>query len=474
MGRVTTKNTLRQSANRCRYPNSQSPSTQVFAGSLHQAAADLPLLVIGFCNYYGSLETASASYLYVTCAVEYPVDSGNLTFFHWQGGLLTGVCPRGGDILSDSEIMPVPIPKGAWFRLWHHHQCASGVLFSFGGVGGQWPDGNAYEPFDGNTASATSGLNYLVNGDDAKRHSISMANQDTSHVITPMCILTEGSHHSYGLLGDSRVGNLGGDAVSDASLLVGPGERVLGVGVPFINLGAGGDRARAFLDQGVGAKRMAYLRFVDSVVNMYGTNDAAGWDVETLLDCDVRIANLPFVKGKRLVGCTIPPRTDSSDYFTTLNNQTFNANDELHRLALNQFRRTATFYSAVLDFDSIAADQATGKWKIATDARTVTVSMQGGSAIVTAEANTFKPTDDGKMLVVLTAGLNNADVIGRMIYVSDTTVRLVNKFTREGLTANHYVANITAYACALHYTFDGVHENQQCCQDYMAQLRLTF
>lgn len=458
---------LKQVATRCRYPNSIVSPLQVYSSSLHKAMDDIEWMVVGFANYYGAKEIDNTAALTVMTLVEYPIGSGAWTFITYNSGSLYGTIQPGRDILSDPTVLSTKIPKGEMFRLYHYHYSEGGIPCSFGGTGGNFPSGPYKEILGGSNTMDPPINPYMLY--DASYLDMDVTNVPGVTAISPICILTNTTVKSYGILGDSRSANMAGlngipmDAPSDNNYLVAVSERTIPSNSAFINLSAGGDAIRLFKNELYGNKRMAYLRFVTNVMNSFGTNDFEGWTSENLIEQDIALASRLFITGKPLATMTVPPKVTSTDYFTSYSGQTANA-DDANRIALNNYRKSSSIYTEVFDLDGVNATGVTGKWDIWNTARSFAMSSTSGSNVITS-ASLFVPADAGKF-IVLPGALGTSPLIGKVVYVDASTVQVVHPYSGLAINATATVTDETGYASALKMTWDGTHENQYACQLY--------
>ncbi|MDR9846993.1 hypothetical protein [Herbaspirillum huttiense] len=457
---------LRQNSTHCRYANILGGVKEWFGYSLHQAQDDLSWSRVGFTNYVGKDEVFNTGTLALMTGLEYPVGRDDLQMYSYQGTLM-GSTPGGGDILSDQLIYDTVIPKGAWYKLWHFHQSTTGIPFFYNGP----------QPFTNDNRyglsiiSGTVGslINYLASTSTAaERMALANTNAASNQMIAPICIVSDTKVRSIGILGDSRTSGQAANApflfdyASDATLNACIGERLYGPMGAWINLAASGDSATSFTG-GNGGRRANYLNYVTDVVNGFGTNDFQGAvDSASLIALDAKLKNMAQVRKKKFWGITVPPKTTSTDQWSTLANQTVVAGEQ-RRLDLNSYRRSrpAIYDGGILDSALGVEDSATGKWKVSPNAHTVTGSMTVGSNSFAASSGTFSNLDTGKTIVVLGAGASAGVLAGNMVYVDDTHVNIVDAVTGAAVNATTAVTNGTAYAICREFTGDGIHETQR-------------
>ncbi|ELB87336.1 hypothetical protein Rwratislav_40360 [Rhodococcus wratislaviensis IFP 2016] len=171
--------------------------------------------------------------------------------------------------------------------------------------------------------------------------------------------------------------------------------------VPFFRLARGGESLNQFLTQAsaLGAVptyshvRNKMSSLVSTVLFAYGTNDLGG-TLATLKTQYIQAANSFLRKGKYFVGCTLLPRTTSTDGWSTAANQTVTA-VESDRAAFNTWLRDGTFASATVNpagcaiFDGAAAVEVNssgvltlngGRWKPASGSVVATGTLTAGSS----------------------------------------------------------------------------------------------
>lgn len=121
--------------------------------------------------------------------------------------------------------------------------------------------------------------------------------------------------------------------------------RALNNQYPYINLAAPADTAAGFKPPSTGATsrkpRVLLMGGCNYAVVLYGTNDlGTGQNVAQLQGGLVAVWRASALRGQKVIGCTIPPSTTSSDGFTTLGNQTVAASNSV-RTGFNDWLRAS-------------------------------------------------------------------------------------------------------------------------------------
>lgn len=188
--------------------------------------------------------------------------------------------------------------------------------------------------------------------------------------------------------------------------------------IPFVRLARSGETLASFLTNASGSAfsqptfstvRSKLANLASTIMFEYGTNDL-GSSLDTMKTNYVTAANSFLRRGKRFVGCTLLPKTTSTDTWMTAANQTVSAN-EADRVAFNTWLRDGTFAAATINpsncaiFDGAAAVEVNasnvltlngGRWKGEANGGTpaATGTLTSGSTTTTINDTTNAWTQD--------------------------------------------------------------------------------
>lgn len=288
--------------------------------SFHVAADNISALGIVLGNWRNSTEVVvgigSATY---TASVEYPAHT-IIGQIKWSGATSI-VLSSGQQILSDIVPLATTIPKGTTFFIRNFQVNPTGILFNSTAASGSpfWPNaGDALEYSSTVIADQTLNAAYTyVNG----------AGGGPQY---PYAIVGRTTKPSVLCIGDSRVQG-GGDTPSSGAGAIGELARSIDVsGIAYSNVGASGDSYGSFISgtpgqNGQNINRIALGNYASHIFFNYGVNDVIAAASLPTLQANARTAWALF-PGKKIMHITIPPRTASSDGWTTLAGQSAVAN----------------------------------------------------------------------------------------------------------------------------------------------------
>lgn len=301
--------------------NNANPDTTnkyLMGTSAHFATENLSAVKIGFANFasYGSGDIGVGAAATITAGIEYPPATFTQVTF---SAVPTGTIPNKSVLFSD--YIPVSIPSGALFRVWPFWHSTAGTLYN------NWQNtflGEAVE------LSATPISDRSMGGTITNSGAFS---------YPPISILGMTTNASVIIIGDS-IANGSGDTEDSSSTITGRDGKVgiiarsLG-SVPFLNMAANGETTGY---PGVNtAARQLMIQKGSHLVGEHGTNDIFGNNTTeanliTALKAEWALARAD----QKVFQTTILPRTNSSDAWTTLGNQSqISAPNNTTRVAFN-------------------------------------------------------------------------------------------------------------------------------------------
>lgn len=415
----------------------------------------------------------------VSAALEYLSSSGVTSETGVRVGATFG-SRKHGEMAPGAVLFSDPIPfdavAGTQFFVRINMQTAGSSLMmpvGFSPQGGTGPGGL-------NNGEGVSTQAAIVNG------TISTATVGTQTYPGPVAILgyVDGAVPTAAILGDSIMAGVGDEGYgrNDGGYLVRALSGQTGIKyvfpttplVPFIRLARSGETLASFLTNASGSAfgaqtfssvRSAIADLASTILFEYGTNDLGG-TLATIKANYVQAANSFLRRGKNFVGCTLLPKTTSTDGWMTATNQTVGAS-ESDRVAFNTWLRDGTFAAATIApakcavFDGAAAVEVNasnvltlngGRWKAEANGGTPAASgtLTSGSTTILLNDTTKAWTQDqwrGYSLV-MTSG---ADA-GQCNTILSNTATALNL---GGLTSTPATGD--AYQIVRTYTKDGGH-----------------
>lgn len=338
----------------------------------------------------------------VTASIEYPVNT--FTQITW-GGATSKVLPDFSNTISD--FMTISIPVGAVFFIRVFWQSANGFINQTNIVGPQTTQACRDELNGERYAQAASGLTDLTLGG-----TITSTNENVG--FSPTAIVGRTSSPSVLLFGDSRCEGAY-DIYNDASTNIGCLGRAIGPYFPFINIGGFGDGAHNFSTAGHSARRIELAQFCSHIASEMGINDLSNGSrtPAQLATIDLpncwALLNAAGGQPKRVIQCTLPPITTSTDSWTTTTNQTKMV-QEASRLTFNGLVR-AILAGTVgsMDIASVAESSLnSGFWRIDTITSQFTASQTTTTMNVSAVASGTLAVNDIVLAINGTAAARTA------------------------------------------------------------------
>jgi hypothetical protein len=180
-----------------------------------------------------------------------------------------------------------------------------------------------------------------------------------------------------------------------------------------------GETAFAFLNN-LNCRTPLVKNYTDVICN-YGTNDLTYYTLSQIQTSLLKIWKYFATKGMRIYQTTITPKTDSTDNWLTLTNQTVRSSESI-RLGLNAWLRDYSSNGAVaqsggnlfkvLDTAVIVEDSVTGKWKVPS-ARSYSGTVQSAGTNYINDTNlTFTPRAlDSNGVIKITGGTGVGQIL---------------------------------------------------------------
>jgi len=311
--------------------------------TVHQAMSTVYGIRPMFANFYVTTATGDTvtnlGKMEVYGTIEYP--NNVFTQITFEGGKKVGDVPIGG--ISDTDMIPVYIPKGEWFRLKIHGHNAGAIPVA----------STLFIPVAGFGATLLDGITYAVGTDVADKTSLANATYATNILVNkPFLITAITDQPSLAITGDSIAH--GQYDTEDATHRTGHMERACTVG--YTNLARMGETVLSANTAGRYASRKLAAPYITHVDTNYGTNDITanrtGAAIVALINTWYA-ANFP---GKPFCVNTLTPR--STGTWDNLTGQTLIAQDaELSNLNdLILAGKTITAQTSVLDVHNIIAN----------------------------------------------------------------------------------------------------------------------
>jgi hypothetical protein len=346
-------------------------------------------LRIMYSNYYNgnvSKFTPNTNNISVKAAIEI----NGVVIPMYFNGKRTVVIEGGANVLSDPIGCIINPGDAVYIR-----------TFFDAGVGGYVP--KSAQQFGitlGNNDGVTYGSDLVDSG------TITNTNYDYAYIPTAIFGTAEVAE-SFLLVGDSIMQGIDDKPMQS----IGFAARALyNKKIPYTKIAMSGESTGGFLDS-------LYLRSIftnnhKSVLINYGRNDVNGnVPIATIKANLIKIWTYYKKKGLKVFQCTTLPRTSSTDFWITLENQTVHANDTI-KVALNQWLLDTTSNGAkaqsngVLDgvYDIAKVVEVNGKWKAATKIYSGTIQSATTNTL-TDSAIPFPQQDlDKDAVVVITGG----------------------------------------------------------------------
>lgn len=354
-------------------PNQGGGAVQIMTRSRHIAMDRISAVQLVYSAYYTKNsptgETTPGGSLAFTASIEYPVGVTvtQVTF----GNMAQGVCAALANITSDMLNLPVAIPKGAVFyvRTWQAGLGGATSVYHYGG-----PNASGAVPLNGE---------WCAGGSTTPDLTMSLTNSNNQYgggiTFRPTAIVGYTTRPSIGIIGDSRTWSLGGpsasssyDNVGNAFACSGSTERHIGKRFAFMNCAGTNEHLQGWaLNNGtiVIAGRLALLnKYCSHILIQHGIVDLISTgqnrtSAQALADLQTVGGMFP---GKILIGCTVEPRTTSTDSWATTTNQTADTNNA-QRVAYNDALRgglPAPFAGVVEIADQFESARDSGLWKV--------------------------------------------------------------------------------------------------------------
>jgi lysophospholipase L1-like esterase len=336
----------------------QATFRKVYRTSKRLSAFDIQPVWANWFQHFTASETDCPNAITIKASLEYP--AGTFYPFVFKGNRSV-VLPPGAQVMADA--LPIEIPNDTQFWVRTHVQVNSGEF---------WPTHSAIM-----TASAegmTTGSDLTLSG--------TPASSGTGFEPILMLGRMKGRPASCLMLGDSLLTGLADSGLNTG--YVGFSGRGLRNEVLFSKMSRSSETLAMFATAASRRKRAWALRqgLFSHALILYGTNDFAS----TSVTADEVKANLSLIYnmcadfGVKPIAVTLPPRTNSTDNWVTLGNQTnYNSQNMTNRLTVNNWIRSfPENVAAVWDLaDTTETARDSGRWK--TDGATVRLWTNDGT-----------------------------------------------------------------------------------------------
>jgi lysophospholipase L1-like esterase len=309
--RATTYERLVASRARMLLHGNSSQNRQTMARSAHIAAESLTAIRVAFSGFhsvgpYGGNPIADAGVgadTSLRASIEYPV--GEFAQLKFRGSP-DGIIPDAGVVFSDYVPVKIPATSTFWVRKWTSNPIAGAVLFN------PWQNRTMGESFniDINVPDLTMG------GEIQNRINWSSP---------PLAILGMSTNPSVIIIGDSIAA--GYADTEDRTLSASGYDGKLGViarslgSIPFLNLAVSGENAYSLSSNG--SARNLLIQKGSHLICELGLSDLInhGRTVPQIIR-DLRTVYSLARQGQKILQTTWTPRSQSSDKWITINNQT--------------------------------------------------------------------------------------------------------------------------------------------------------
>lgn len=323
------------------HTNTGAPGSPYMCRIFDFARDNISAIVVDFPNF--ASDTLTGGTLTVNAAsVEYP--AGTFTQLKFAGATAGTAGPGVALLTSDSVTLTTPIPKGAKFFIRWSWQNNVGIPFGLDASGN-----TQYIP--GGDAIIQTATNMTMNG--------TMTDAGTGLSMWPAAIRAMTTRRTLAIVGDSR--NVTGAGIADAKGEQGEIGRSLGQLYGHVNVALAGEAAASFLANHT--NRALVANYATDIIYSYGINDVTiGTAAATMIATDASIAAL--FPGKNFVYCTMPPRTNSSDNWTTLAGQSSPGGSYVDAIrgAVNASRRGRARFLEIAD--PLEPFRDAGKWQV--------------------------------------------------------------------------------------------------------------
>lgn len=402
-------------------------------------------IVLAFSNFYNGgvgSPTPTPNTLTVKASIEI---NGKLIPVYFSGNRSITINP-GGVVYSD----PIPCIIGSTDTVYIR-------TYFNAGTNGYVPINTFLYASDGVQDGFTSGSDLTDSG------TFSNSVYQQSYTASMMMGVTPTKRDAYLLLGDSIISGTG-DSMQVSKAATGFVSRALtskGLGWNKISMGGetvAGCLASLYI-------RRSFLNDHNKVIVNYPTNDmTSSSTLSTIQQNMLKLWQYLSSLGLTVYQTTISPLTSSTDYWTTLANQTVQGgNTETVRQGFNAWLRDTSANGAIAQsngalskvFDTASAVEATGgKWKIYNNGNPIfsgTVTSATNNTL-TCSSMTFNPRDlDAGCVVKITGGTGAGQIATVNNNYSPATQIVVNS---NWSTIPDPTSTFSIYKVA---TFDGTH-----------------
>lgn len=301
------------------------------------------------------------------------------------------------------------------------------------GVGGYIPRNATLRTFNANL-SIVDGVTY---GSDLTDSGTVNATASGAGFVPRAILGTANVQKSFLLVGDSILDGTG-DVVEASNGNAGfVARRFFTDKIGYTKISCPGETAFAFLNN-LNCRTPIVKNYTDVICN-YGTNDLSYYTLSQIQTSLLKIWKYFATKGMKIYQTTILPKTDSTDNWLTLANQTVRSSESI-RLALNAWLRDSSANGAVaqsggnllkvLDIAVLVEDNASGKWKVPTTyAYSGTVKSAGSNYINDSSLTAAVRSLDGNGIIKITSGTGVGQVaqIDNNAYGTPAGTQIVTK-----------------------------------------------
>lgn len=271
----------------------------------------------------GVQEVAITGNISLACSIEFPRGSGNRYPFLFSGvanpTVTAGAAGVGHLLESDVLTLPFTMQSDTAFNIYTYIACAATGRF----LGGAYSGGGSF--LEGGEYSATTPVDKTQTG---------TITDNFNFCYCPVALLSQGTLPRVCVWGDSIAYGVGDSASGDGFGNYGwPARYLYKTGVGYIKMGCPAER---MFQAGLGrwTTRLALAAKCNPTLCILqgGTNDIVVGDVTTLAQMQATISTIKglvtplIMPSGKWIGCTLLPRTTSTDAFVTSVNQTAQTN----------------------------------------------------------------------------------------------------------------------------------------------------
>jgi lysophospholipase L1-like esterase len=395
-------------------------------------------------NFYynsatSSREDPNTNNITVKAAIE---DSGGVIHpVHFNGARQVTV-GMGAFVVSDP--LHIEVPAGDWIRSRTYMTVSAGEYVPL------WS-----KPF---TTHGAGEKNLTTPADAVDTAYASWGASDSNITCGPIAIIGENdgmAGPSVMIVGDSIAnGTQDYDLVnSNGDSVYGWPRRVLGKECAFVQTAYTGDRLEYTTPNAAHRMRAFLAAFCTHVLIALGVNDvSAGATLAQLQSRYTTLCGIFKLRGCQIIGCTITPKTTTTDAWRTTANQTPDPGDGV-RVQFNNWLRTKPCgEAAIWDVaDECESARDSGLWRVGT-VGIASDTATGGSTSTVVKASAGWTTNQWRgQMVVMTSGLNAG--VGRHITSNTSDTLTTTAFSNANASGD-------TFTVGQYPTQDGIHPMQ--------------